>query len=65
MGSIAITLEEKGIPTVTLYNERHEKRFMGTILSRGYVDYPAIDFNEYDTFTSEASKLLHLKPFSL
>jgi len=53
MGSIATALEEKGIPTVTLYNERHEKRFMGAVLSKGYVDYPAINFNEYDTFTSE------------
>jgi hypothetical protein len=58
MGSIAIALEEKGIPTVTLYNERHEKRFMGTILSKGYVDYPAKNFEEYDTFTSEGIKSL-------
>ncbi len=63
MGSIAIALEEKGIPTVTLYNERHEKRFMGTILSKGYVDYPAIDFNEYDTFTSEGIRALAPKAF--
>ena len=63
MGSIAVTLEEKGIPTVTLYNERHEKRFMGTILSRGYVDYPAIDFNEYDTFTSEGIKAIAPEAF--
>jgi hypothetical protein len=56
MGSIAIALEQKGIPTVTIFNERHEKRFMATVLSRGYVDYPAIDFDEYDTFTSEGIK---------
>jgi hypothetical protein len=56
MGSIVTALEEKGIPTVTLYNERHEKRFMGTVLSKGYVDYPAIDFDEYDAFTSEGIK---------
>ena len=58
MGSIAITLEEKGIPTVALYNERHEARFMGVVLSKGYIDYPAINFNEYDTFTSEGIKTL-------
>jgi hypothetical protein len=63
MGSIAIVLEEKGIPTVTLYNERHEKRFMGTILSKGYIDYPAINFNEYDTFTSEGIKALAPEAF--
>ncbi len=63
MGSIAVTLEEKGIPTVTLYNERHEKRFMGTILPKGYVDYPAINFNEYDTFTSEGIKALAPEAF--
>ena len=53
MGSIAIALEEKGIPTVTLYNERHEKRFMGTVLPKGYIDYPAMNFPEYDSFTPE------------
>jgi hypothetical protein len=58
MGSIATALEVKGIPTVTLYNERHEKRFMGTVLPKGYVDYPGINFNEYDTFTSEGVKAL-------
>ena len=58
MGSIAIALEEKGIPTVTLYNERHEKRFMGTILPKGYIDYPAINFNEYDTLAPEALQFL-------
>jgi hypothetical protein len=63
MGSIAITLEEKGIPTVTLYNERHEKRFMGTILPKGYIDYPAVNFNEYDTFTSEGIKTLAPQAF--
>ena len=63
MGSIAIALEEKGIPTVMLYNERHEKRFMGTVLNRGYVDYPAINFNEYDTFTSEGAKALAPEAF--
>jgi hypothetical protein len=64
MGSIAIALEEKGIPTVTLYNERHEKRFMGTILSKGYVDYPAMNFEEYDTFTSEGIKALAPEAFN-
>ena len=64
MGSIAIALEQKGIPTVTLYNERHEKRFMGTILPMGYVDYPAINFEEYDTFTSEGIKALAPEAFS-
>ena len=63
MGSIAIALEEKGIPTVMLYNERHEMRFMGTVLSRGYVDYPGINFNEYDTFTSEGIKALAPEAF--
>lgn len=63
MGSIAVILEEKGIPTVTLYNERHERRFMGTILSKGYIDYPAADFNEYDTFTSEGIKRLAPEAF--
>ncbi len=63
MGSIAIDLEQKGIPTVTLYNERHEKRFMSTVLSKGYVDYPAIDFEEYDTFTSEGIKALAPRAF--
>jgi len=63
MGSIATTLEEKGIPTVTLYNERHEKRFMGTVLSKGYVYYPGINFNEYDTFTSEGIKKLAPEAF--
>jgi hypothetical protein len=58
MGSIAIAFEEKGIPTVTLYNERHEKRFMGTVLSRGYADYPAMNFEEYDMFTSEGIRTL-------
>ena len=64
MGSIAIALEEKGIPTVTLYNERHEKRFMGTILPKGYIDYPAMNFEEYDTFTSEGIKALAPEAFS-
>jgi hypothetical protein len=64
MGSIAIALEQKGIPTVTLYNERHEKRFMGTILPMGYVDYPAINFDEYDTFTSEGIKALAPEAFN-
>ena len=64
MGSIAIALEQKGIPTVTLYNERHEKRFMGTILPMGYVDYPAINFEEYDTFTSEGIKALAPEAFN-
>jgi hypothetical protein len=63
MGSIAVALEEKGIPTVTLYNERHEKRFMGTVLSKGYVDYPAVDFNEYDAFTSEGIKKIAPEAF--
>lgn len=63
MGSIAITLEEKGIPTVALYNERHEARFMGVVLSKGYIDYPAINFNEYETFTSEGIKALAPKAF--
>ncbi len=63
MGSIATALEEKGIPTVTLYNERHEKRFMGTVLSKGYVDYPAINFAEYKTFTSEGIKELAPQAF--
>ncbi len=64
MGSIAITLEEKGIPTVTIYNERHEARFMGTVLQRGYVDYPATNFNEYDSFTSEGIKNLAPEAFN-
>jgi len=63
MGSIATTLEEQGIPTVTLYNERHEKRFMGSILPKGYVDYPGINFNEYDTFTSEGIQALAPEAF--
>ena len=63
MGSIVITLEEKGIPTVTLYNERHEARFMGSVLPMGYIDYPAINFNEYDTFTSEGIKDLAPEAF--
>lgn len=63
MGSIAITLEQQGIPTVTLYNERHEKRFMGNILSKGYVDYPAINFPEYETFTAEGVRSLAPKAF--
>ena len=63
MGSIATTLEEKGIPTVTLYNERHEKRFMGTVLPKGYIDYPGINFNEYDTFTSEGIRALAPEAF--
>jgi hypothetical protein len=63
MGSIAITLEEKGIPTTTLYNERHEGRFMATVLSRGYIDYPGINFNEYDTFTSEGIRTLAPEAF--
>ena len=63
MGSIAITLEEKGIPTVSLYNERHEERFMGVILSKGYMDYPGINFNEYDTFTSEGIKAIAPEAF--
>ncbi len=63
MGSIAITLEEKGIPTVTLYNERHEERFMGVVLSKGYIDYPGINFNEYETFTSEGIKGLAPEAF--
>jgi hypothetical protein len=64
MGSIAIALEEKGIPTVTLYNERHEKRFMGTVLAKGYVDYPAMNFEEYDTFTSEGIKAIAPEAFN-
>lgn len=63
MGSIAVSLEEKGIPTVMIYNERHEKRLMGTILSKGYVDYPGINFNEYDTFTSEGIRALAPEAF--
>ena len=63
MGSIAIALEQKGIPTVTIYNERHEKRFMGSILSKGYIDYPAINFEEYDTFTMEGIKAAVPKAF--
>lgn len=63
MGSIAITLEEKGIPTVALYNERHEARVMGTILQKGYIDYPAVNFNEYDTFISEGIKNLAPEAF--
>ncbi len=63
MGSIAITLEEKGIPTVSLYNERHEARFMGVVLTKGYIDYPAINFNEYDTFTSEGIARLASEAF--
>lgn len=63
MGSIAIALEEKGIPTVTLYNERHEKRFMGTVLPKGYADYPAINFSEFETFTLEGIKALAPQAF--
>ncbi|MBN2420116.1 MAG: hypothetical protein JXL81_12080, partial [Deltaproteobacteria bacterium] len=63
MGSIAITLEEKGIPTVALYNERHEARFMGVVLGKGYIDYPAVNFNEYDTFTSDGIKTLAPEAF--
>jgi hypothetical protein len=63
MGSIAIALEQKGIPTVTLYNERHEKRFMGTVLQMGYVDYPAMNFAEFDAFTSEGIKALAPEAF--
>jgi hypothetical protein len=63
MGSIALKLEQQGIPTVTLYNERHEKRFMGTMLLAGYVDYPAINFEEYDTFTVEGVKKLAPRAF--
>ncbi|MBN1832466.1 MAG: hypothetical protein JW896_10170 [Deltaproteobacteria bacterium] len=63
MGSIAITLEENGIPTVAFYNERHEARFMGVVLSKGYIDYPAINFNEYDTFTSDGIKTLAPEAF--
>lgn len=63
MGSIAITLEEKGIPTVALYNERHEARFMGVVLGKGYIDYPAINFNEYDTFSSDGIKALAPEAF--
>ena len=53
MGSIAVELEKLGIPTVTLYNERHENRFMGAVLSKGYADYPAINFPEMQTLTPE------------
>jgi hypothetical protein len=63
MGSIAVALEERGIPTVMIYNERHEERFMGTVLSSGYVDYPGINFNEYDTFTSEGVRALAPEAF--
>ncbi len=64
MGSIAVTLEEKGIPTVALYNERHEARFMGVMLGKGYVDYPAVNFNEFDTFTSEGIKTIAPEAFN-
>ncbi len=63
MGSIAVALEEKGIPTVTLYNERHEKRVMGSVLPKGYVDFPAIDFPEFDTLTSQGIKALAPEAF--
>jgi hypothetical protein len=53
MGSIAVELEKLGIPTVTLYNERHETRFMGTVLAKGFADYPAKNFVEIDTLTEE------------
>lgn len=53
MGSIAVELEKLGIPTVTLYNERHENRFMGAVLSKGYADYPALNFPELQTLTPE------------
>jgi hypothetical protein len=53
MGSIAIELEKLGIPTVTIYNERHETRFMGTVLSKGYADYPAKNFPEIETLSEE------------
>lgn len=60
MGSIAIELEKLGIPTITLYNERHETRFMGTVMSKGYPDYPAMNFPEIDTMTEEG--ILALTP---
>jgi hypothetical protein len=63
MGSIAIILEQQGIPTVTFYNERHEVRFMGTVLQKGYVDYPAIGFPEYDSFTEEGMRELAPQAF--
>lgn len=63
MGSIATALEEKGIPTVTFYNERHEKRFMSTVLAKGYIDYPAMNFEEYKTFTSEGIRAIAPEAF--
>ena len=53
MGSIAIKLEQLGIPTVATVVERHTARFMGAVMSQGYIDYPAMFFNESDTMTVE------------
>jgi hypothetical protein len=36
---------------------------MGTVLSKGYIDYPAINFNEYDAFTLEGIKALAPEAF--
>lgn len=63
MGSIAVELEKKGIPTVTIYNERHENRFMGTIMSKGYVDYPGVNFPELETMTADGIKAIAPKAF--
>lgn len=58
MGSIAVELEKLGIPTVTTYNERHENRFMGSVLSKGYADYPAINFPEIETLSLQGVQKL-------
>jgi hypothetical protein len=63
MGSIAVLLEQQGIPTVTVYNERHEKRFISTVINKGYIDYPAINFPEYEMFTAEGVKALAPQAF--
>lgn len=56
MGSIATKLEQAGIATVTTTVERQTARFMGAVLSQGYIDYPVMFFDEISTLTKEGAE---------
>lgn len=56
MGSISIKLEQAGIPTVATVVERQTARFLGAVTSLGYIDYPAMYFDEIQTLTKAGAE---------
>lgn len=58
MGTIVAALEQAGIPTASVVNERMDERFMAGVLQSGYPDIAHVLVNENQLYTKDTGQKL-------